>query len=151
MTESDIISTLNDLIETSKDGQKGFMTSSEDANSAEIKQLLRQYSQECAAAVSELQELVRALGGDPEKTGSALGALHRGWVNLKAAVSSNDDTAILNEVERGEDVAKASYQKALEKDLPIDIRTVIQRQYEGVVRHHDHVRALRDQFRALKS
>ena len=151
MTESDSVSILNDLTETSKDGQKGFETSAEEAKSAELKQVFRQYSQECAAAVSELQELVRALGGDPEKSGSTLGALHRGWVDLKAKITGHDDLAILEEVERGEDVAKSNYQKSLEKDLPIDIRAVVQRQYEGVLRHHDHIRALRDQYKAMKA
>ncbi len=53
-----------------------------------------------------------------------------------------DDAAVLAECERGEDVAKSSYQKALEKDLPPDIRAIVQRQYQGVLQHHDTVRSL---------
>lgn len=34
--------------------------------------------------------------------------------------------------------------KALEKSLPAEIHQVIERQYQGVLRHHDRVRALRD-------
>jgi len=51
---------------------------------------------------------------------------------------------VLNECERGEDVAKHRYQAALEKPLPAEIHQVIERQYQGVLRHHDRVRALRD-------
>ena len=151
MTDSEAVSVLNDLITTSKNGEKGFATSAEDVTSVELKQIFLQYSAECAAAARELQEEVRARGGDPETGGSALGALHRGWVDLKGAVTGHDDLAILTECERGEDIAKSDYSKALEKDLPISVRMLVQRQYEGVVRHHDHVRALRDQYKAMKS
>jgi uncharacterized protein (TIGR02284 family) len=53
-------------------------------------------------------------------------------------------------VERGEDVAKAKYRKALENaELPEDVRAIVQRQYDGVLRNHDQIRDLRDRFRAV--
>ena len=91
-----------------------------------------------------LQEQVRALGGDPESGGSALGAMHRGWLELKATVTARDDKAILNECERGEDAAKARYAKALREDLPVGVRSIVERQNSGVIANHDRVRALRD-------
>ena len=74
--------------------------------------------------------------------------LHRRWVDLKSMVTGKDHEAILNECERGEDVALKSYRKALDKDLPADIRVVVQRQFQGVQRNHDQVKALRDAARA---
>ena len=56
--------------------------------------------------------------------------------------------AILEECERGEDVAKARYKKALDVELPIDIRGVVQLQYNGVVKNHDQIRDLRDRYRS---
>lgn len=41
-----------------------------------------------------------------------------------------------------------SYRKALEKDLPAEVRLVVERQYQGVLRNHDQVKALRDAARA---
>ena len=95
--------------------------------------------------------MVAGLGEKPEDGGSIAGALHRGWVTLKAAVSDRTDLAILEECERGEDVAKAHYRKALEKTLPEHIRAVVQRQSEGAVRNHDQIRDLRDRYRANKT
>jgi len=66
---------------------------------------------------------------------------------LKASISGRPDLAILEECERGEDVAKARYRKALEGTLPENILIVMQRQYEGVVRNHDQIRDLRDRYR----
>jgi len=76
--------------------------------------------------------------------------MHRGWMDLKAKVAHRDDLAILEECERGEDVAKAKYRKALDASLPDDVRAVVQRQYDGVVSNHDAVRDLRDRYRLTK-
>ena len=144
-------SILNDLAETSKDGEKGFLTSAEDTKNPELKAIFFARAKECATAAAQLQQLVAGLGGDPETGGSLAGALHRGWVTVKAAVAERTDLAILEECERGEDVAKAHYRNALEKTLPENLRAVVQRQYEGAVRNHDQIRDLRDRYRANKT
>jgi uncharacterized protein (TIGR02284 family) len=144
-----ITSTLNNLIETSKDGEQGFRTSAENAKSPELRQVFMRRAEDCARGAAELQAIVARLGKEPEDSGSVAGAIHRGWVNLKATIAKRDDLAILEECERGEDVAKAAYRSALEnRDLPADIRAVVQKQYDGVLRNHDEVRNLRDRFKA---
>jgi uncharacterized protein (TIGR02284 family) len=142
-----LVSILNDLVETSKDGEKGFNAAAEDTKTAELQTTFRRRAQDCATGAVELQQLVTRLGGRPEGSGSVAGAVHRGWVNLKAAVSDRTDVAILEECERGEDVAKAHYGKALETTLPDDVRLVVKRQYEGVIHNHDQIRDLRDRYR----
>lgn len=145
------ISVLNDLIETSKDGEAGFKDLAEHTKNTELKAIFTSAAGDTAAAAAELQGLVRQLGGDPETTTSVAGDLHRRWVDLKSAVTGKDDEALLNEAERGEDVAKKSYKKALENtDITADVRAVIQKQFDGVMRNHDKVKALRDQARAQK-
>jgi uncharacterized protein (TIGR02284 family) len=103
---------------------------------------------DCTKGASDLQQIVMRRGGKPEEGGSVAGAMHRGWVDLKSKVADRDDLAILEECERGEDVAKAKYRDALEEALPDDIRAVVQRQYDGVIKNHDQIRDLRDRFRA---
>jgi len=102
--------------------------------------------------VRELQSEVRALGGDPETSSSVSGTLHRAWVDLKSTLTGKDDTAILNEVERGEDVALKAYKearsKAVEKNLPATVQSLIDKQLQGVQANHDKVKALRDASRA---
>ncbi|MCQ4313273.1 PA2169 family four-helix-bundle protein [Stutzerimonas sp. VN223-3] len=148
MDTKDTISVLNDLIETSKDGEKGFLECAEDLKSPNLKTTMTQRAHDCATAAAELQQLVRTLGGDPETTTSTAGDMHRRWVDLKSMITGKSDEAILNECERGEDVALKSYRKALEKDLPVDVRSVVERQLQGVQRNHDQVKALRDAERA---
>jgi uncharacterized protein (TIGR02284 family) len=143
-----VTSVLNDLVETSRDGEQGFRTAAEDTKNAELRTVFLARAEDCAKAVADLRQVISRLGGEPQERGSIAGAVHRGWVNLKAAAAGRTDLSILEECERGEDVAKARYRKALEAQLPDDIRTIVQKQYDGVQRNHDQVRDLRDRYRA---
>jgi len=144
----DVIDQLNELIETSKDGEQGFLKAAKDTKDAQLAAIFTEGARRCTEGARELQNVVRELGGDPEKRGSAAAAMHRGWISVKEAVAARDDKAILEEVERGEDYAKTQYRKALETDLPADVKAVVERQYRGVIANHDKVRALRDRYRA---
>ena len=53
---SNAVSILNDLIETSKDGEKGFRTSAEDTVSGELKSVFAARAQDCAKAAADLQQ-----------------------------------------------------------------------------------------------
>src|SRR4030095_11380463 len=145
------IATLNDLIETCQDGHEGFREAAEGASGSDLKTLFMKYSNERAAYSSELQDLVKGLGGTPEHSGSLTAALHRGWMDIKDAIAGNDDAAILNECERGEDSAKKAYQEALKTELPDYVRTAVQAQYDTVLVAHDHIKSLRDSFRGDKA
>jgi uncharacterized protein (TIGR02284 family) len=145
MTDTDDIrSTLNNVIETLKDGEQGFRDSAEKLRNSEYAAFFRTCASQRASFASELQSEVARLGGRPETSGSASGAMHRGWVGLKTALTSNKDHAILEEAERGEDTAVRSYRDALTKDLPADIHSIIDRQYKQVQEVHNKVRTLRD-------
>src|SRR5580698_9543636 len=103
---TNVVSVLNDLVETSKDGERGFRKAAEDAHDAQLKALFVSRAEDCTQGARELQDVVQTLGGKPETGGTVGGALHRGWTDVKSAVTSRDDHAILAECERGEDVAK---------------------------------------------
>jgi uncharacterized protein (TIGR02284 family) len=144
MDRDDVISTLNDLIETSRDGDEGFRQCAGTVKNANLKVFFQQKAERCREAVGQLQQIVREMGGDPEKSSSMSGTAHRFWVSLRSSISGMSDHAILDECERGEDVAKRSYEKALAQDLPGDVRRVIERQYAEVKTNHDRVREMRN-------
>jgi uncharacterized protein (TIGR02284 family) len=144
MDRNDVISTLNDLIETCKDGEEGFLACAQSVKNPALKSFLEEKAQRCATGAMQLRAKVRELGGDPERSGSTAGAMHRAWVNIKSAVTGMDDQAVLAECERGEDVAKRSYEKALQQDLPAEVRSIVQAQYQEVKANHDRVRDMRN-------
>ena len=140
------VTILNELIQVTRDSEEGFRTAAENVENASLKKIFLDKAQSCHSAVTDLQEKVLQMNGDPEEKGSLLGAMHRGWVNIKGVLTGKDDHAILVECERGEDIIKAAYSKALEASLNEEIRPLIQTQYEGVVKDHDLIRDLRDSY-----
>ena len=144
--QKEIISTINDLIETLKDGQKGFREASEAVKDTQLKSLFSEFSLQRAKFAGELQNEVITLGEhNPPNASSTAGAMHRAWINLKSAITSQDDHAILAECERGEDSAVNEFKKAMEEeDLSAPIREIVSRQYADVKRAHDRIRELRD-------
>ena len=145
---NDAIDTLNDLIETCRDGEYGFYASAEHASASNLKALFLERAQQCSDAAAELRGHVLRLGGEPEDGGTTGGALHRGWVAVRGTLSGYSDHAILDQCERGEDSALAAYRKALKQNLPASIRSLVQRQMDGAQRNHDQIKALRDQARS---
>jgi uncharacterized protein (TIGR02284 family) len=141
----EVISTVNGLIETLKDGEKGFKEAAEAVKDPQLKSLFQEYSQQRSRFASELQTQARSLGeSNPEKTSSTAGAMHRAWINLKSAVTSGDDKAILSECERGEDSAVHEFEEAVSNGLTSPLRDVVARQFSEIKSAHDRVKHLRD-------
>ena len=100
-----------------------------------------------ATFAQELEPHLASAGEEhaDEQGGTVSGAVHRTWIDLKAALTKQDEHAILAEVERGEDSAKEAYTNALkETDLAADVRAVVAQQSAEILQAHNKVRALRD-------
>lgn len=146
-SHADVIDTLQDLVECAKDGEYGFRQCAEQASRADLKSRFLQRADDCRRAAEELNDRIRDLGGSVETGGSAMGAVHRGWVSVRTTLSTQDDLAVLEEAERGEDRALTRYRKALDARLPGNLQSLIERQRQGVQRGHDEVKRLRDEER----
>lgn len=140
----DAIDTLNDLLECCRDGEYGFRECAEHTKAQDIKTVLGQRAEDCRMAAVDLQALIVKMGGEPEEGGTASGAMHRGWVSVKGTLTGYSDYAMLDECERGEDVALANYRKALKQTLPAVARALVESQSQGAQRNHDQIKALRD-------
>jgi uncharacterized protein (TIGR02284 family) len=136
---------LNNLIETLKDGEEGFKQAAEGISDPKLKSLFRDYSEQRSRFASALQVEARKFGEEkPETNSSAAGALHRGWINLKSAITGGDEHAILAECERGEDSAVEEYKKALDDGLSPSAQQLVSRQFAEIKAAHDRIRSLRD-------
>ena len=143
--QKEIISTINGLIETLKDGQEGFKQAAEAVKDSNLKSLFNEYSLQRARFAGELQQQAQQLGeGEPEESSSVAGAMHRTWIDLKSVLTSGDDHAILAECERGEDSAVKEYKEAMEEGVASPVNEIISRQYSEVKSAHDRIKGLRD-------
>jgi uncharacterized protein (TIGR02284 family) len=136
---------LNELVETLKDGQKGYADAMTDVEDANLKETFKKYAAQRAEYITEIEDQMFKLNLKPDEESSVTGTIHRAWIDLKSALTSKDNKAVLNECERGEDYAKKAYQTALKaQDLPANVKSVIEKQYQGVTEAHDKIKSLRD-------
>lgn len=144
MDQNDAVNVIEKLVETCRDGEKGYQDAAEHVKRSDLKTFFLEQSSERARFAGELETSLGKLGTSEKKeSGSVTGALHRAWIDVKAALGGGDKT-ILESVERAEDQAKDAYKEALNASLPPDIAEVVRRQDRSVQTAHDRVRSLRD-------
>jgi uncharacterized protein (TIGR02284 family) len=131
----------NDLVEINKTAAKGYQEASEGASNGELKATLSKLSQQRAQFASELTQHAQQFGINTEDGNTieglatdAAAAVHRGWINIKSAITGQDDTAILGECETGDATALQAYEMALKsQELPSEARSVIQQQHGEIL------------------
>ena len=67
MANDNPVSTLNNLIETCKDGEDGFRAAADGVKDSNLRTLFLTYSQQRAQFAAELQNEVRLRGGGPRR------------------------------------------------------------------------------------
>jgi uncharacterized protein (TIGR02284 family) len=140
----EVMTNLNRLIEVCLDGQKGYREAADHIDDSDYKRMFTELSQQRARFAVELQTLVASMGEMPNDDSSTRAALHRALIDVKAAVTGGGTKAVLQEVERGEDIAVDAYQEIIDMALPATAQELIQRQYAAVKEAHDRMKALRD-------
>ena len=139
---------IDTLIETLKDGEAGFRAAADDVSNVGLKSIFHHYSGQRHQFASELQKFVVQEGETPETGGTLAGAAHRGWMSIKATVAMRADNAVLEECERGEDSAIATFHDALMGGKLGGAADSVSRQINHIREAHQHVRALRNQYRS---
>ena len=136
---------LNELIETLKDGQKGYAEAMTDVEDADLKDTFKKFAVQRSGFINEIEDQMFKLDLHPDEETSVTSKVHRAFINLKGLVTGKDRAAILNECERGEDYAVKAYQTALKAEgLPSTLKGIIEKQYQGVQAAHDTIKGLRD-------
>ncbi len=138
---------VKDLIIINNDRYEGYKTASEETKEADLKVLFNTYSIQSNEFSGELRRFVPSGEDQPkhDETKNA-GKLFRVWMDIKAAVTSNDRKAILNSCEFGEDAAKRHYEDALEnpEEISAEALQIIRKQSEELRKAHDRIKVMRD-------
>jgi uncharacterized protein (TIGR02284 family) len=112
MPSNDYIPGLNHLVEINKDAEDGLINAAQNVRNSELETLFAGYAKQHAKFAAELRQEIERLGGRPTESGAVGGALHRGWMDLKSALSGHSAAAILASCETGEQSAVAAYTEA---------------------------------------
>ncbi len=133
------------LIHTLENGKEGFEKAAEklsDSDRPDVAAKFREFAQQRAAMSDELKQLTESYGDDADERGTVPGALHRGWIAVKDALTGDDADAVIGAAETGEDHAVEQYRDALEADISPEFRPIVTRQLASVQSAHDYVRSL---------
>jgi len=144
---SDDAKAAKELVETLKDGERGFADAAEklrDGEHPEWATILQRFSEQRAGFWREIVDMGHAYGDDVDESGTVAAAVHRGWIALKDALTGDDAEAVLKAALTGEDHAVSEYEDALKMDLSAGFREVVVRQQAAVVAARDEVKALQD-------
>lgn len=137
-------SALKAVINVLEDGQKGMAEIGDHLKDESLKRYFLAESLKRANFRGELEnELHRHGVADVRETGTAAGAVHRVWADLKAKLGGGDHT-LLESAEQGEDAAKLTYKDALDQELPLPVRQMLTEQQAHVLTSHDFIRERRD-------
>lgn len=126
------IDQLNVLVHINKDAEAGFRTAAQNVKNSELETLLTGYAKQHAKFAAELHEEIKHLGGNTSDSGTFGGALHRGWMDLKSAVSGHSATAMLTSCESGEESAESAYLGAVDSNPTGHTHALIDKHLEQI-------------------
>ena len=143
MNNLDTITMLNRLIVISKDGESSLRAAAEEAYHPIPKQSLMSYSRFFGEAAAELQHAVENLGGAPKALGTFANTLHRTWLHLKSSAQGHNEDMLLEEIAGDERAVTEGLARAIREDTPTVVHELLERQYQGVLRHYGEIRDIR--------
>jgi uncharacterized protein (TIGR02284 family) len=138
----EISSTLNQLIQTCRDGENGYASAAVAAEETTLQRLFQSYSQQRTEFAAELDLEVRRLAQNPVQSGHASAALRRSWLDIKAGIVGRSDGQVIHECEQEEATALEIYERALDSPLPNDLRLIVERQFTQIKEAQDQIRSL---------
>lgn len=143
-TKSDLrqetIEKLQTIIQANVDSRDGFQEAAEKIEDVQVATMFRKLAAERSSRAAELGQIVSANGVEPQLKGSALAALHRYFIDFRAALNGGNAYVILAEAERGEDHIKHLYESVLKETAGSAVNDVLQHQYAALKEAHDRVR-----------
>src|SRR5262249_53488400 len=129
MNNNDVISILQNLVETCTTGQSTFRNSAESIHNSEFRRLFNIFSQQRAQFIAELHSEVTRLGGD---LGSAddVAVQKNNTIPFKTPSSNSamrDEATVISECQREEEAAVNDYHDALNADFPLAVQYLANR------------------------
>jgi len=135
--------TLQSLIESLIDGQKGFQKMAEELNDPTLKHYFLEESLRRAEFRGDLETVLHHEGvHDIEDSGTMNGTLHRVWGELKSLLGAGDQSHLDTAKQDGDTTIKA-YTDALAKELPLPVRQLLSTQAAHIRLFNEYMSTVR--------
>jgi uncharacterized protein (TIGR02284 family) len=135
---------LRSVIESLIDGQEGFQKIGDELKDETLKRYFLAESLKRAQFRGDLEAILHQEGvHDIHESGTTGGVLLLAWATLKNKLGGGDHT-LLETAEQAEDEAVKAYEDAVNRELPLPVRQVLNTQSAHIQSSHDYVKAARD-------
>lgn len=138
---------IRELIIINHDRTEGYAKAADEAKDNDLRIIFTRFSTQSKSFAHALKDLIGDWDKVPAEEKTKLsGKLYRVWMDMKAALAGNNRKAVLNSCEFGEDVAKKTYDDALNdtEDIPTEVLGVIRQQRLAMQEGHDMIKSMRD-------
>lgn len=133
MRDDEIVSALNDLIETDHNAIASYNTAIDALNDhPAIRDNFVRFRGDHERHVRELSPFVRRYGADPEKKPGPMGILQKGWTAVSKLGGAD---AILSAMVTNEQTTTQTYEDAATKGFPAEILQAVERGLQDERRH----------------
>lgn len=123
------ISSLQKLLKINYDSREGFKQVMLKSENPVLTNYLKERAALHSAFATELSNVIISLNETPAESGTAPGAIHRTWIDIKTTFTGNDADSILQECIRGEKSIVEDYEKVLkDKIFATDITALLKNQ-----------------------
>ena len=144
---NDVTEKLNELLEKNYDAEKGFQNAADDVKNEKLKAFFSEKARQRYNFGHELKTEISKFGKTPDKGTSLKGDIHRSWMDLKSALTSDKEEEVLEEVIRGEKAALEEYNEAISnQDFPPSTVNLLLKQRNAIERTLQEVKELEEAF-----
>lgn len=136
---------LQELLEKNYDAEKGYKKAMEHTKNHNLKEFLKKQAARRNHFATELDQHLHELNEHPKTRTSALGDIHRAWIDFKSSLSRHTDESILEECIRGEKASAKEYEEKLKKyKFPAQLEEMLQHQVSEIKASLSRVKSMED-------
>ena len=144
-SHKELVEKLQQILEKNYDAEQGYKKAMIEADNGFLSKYLKERAAMRSQFATEISDTILKLNETPIESGSTTGAMHRTWMNIKDAFSSNSDEGILEECIRGEKASVEEYQEAMDEFMfPVDINSMLTNQLKQVEQSLSKIKTLED-------
>jgi uncharacterized protein (TIGR02284 family) len=142
--DPETVEVLDHLLVLCADGAYGYQHAAAAVKDPAIHRFLAKSAAVREEIVAVLTNTLVSIGYKPSHHGSIPGAIHRRWIDVIGALSSDATDAVLRECERGEHETIVAFTSALGRPLPEDVRAVVRSQLGRILETNATLHKLAD-------
>ncbi|WP_343565807.1 PA2169 family four-helix-bundle protein [Sphingobacterium sp.] len=141
---------INDLIQINNDRIAGYKKAIEIAERLHIDNLNNvfvEYMSQSQVFIEELKPYLEQQAKAATDGTMISGKLFRIWMDIRSAISGNDEKSLLSSCEQGEDAFKRTYKDVVDNqdwEITHDLLLLIEKQLAIQLEAHEYIKTLRD-------